>query len=103
MTVKASFETISKKLTEQTWIDSQDADFIEALRNTQDIIGELSTTIYVMSDYMEQYTKAVRDLPLFAGLEDTLDDSQLAHPTQTDAARDPRTAGNRATRRAKRK
>jgi len=56
-----------------------------------------------MSDYMEQYTKAVRDLPLFAGLEDTLDDSQLASPTQTHATRDPRVSGNRATRRAKRK
>ena len=106
MTVKASFETISKKLTEQSWIDTQDKDFIEALRNTQDIITQLSTTIYVMSDYMEQYTKAVRDLPLFALSEDALDDSQLARPTQTDAddaPRDPRTAGNRATRRAKRK
>jgi hypothetical protein len=103
MTIKASFETISKKLTDQTWSDAQDADFIEALRNTQEVITQLSTTIYVMSDYMEQYTKAVRDLPLFALSEDALDDSQLASPTQTDAARDPRVTGNRATRRAKRK
>ena len=94
--VKSSYETISKKLTEQTWINSQDSDLVEALRNTQDIIGQLSTTIYVMSDYLEQYTQAIRSLPLF-------NDIESASPTQTPPTRDPRVEGNRATRRANKK
>lgn len=97
------FETISKKLTDQTWTDAQDADLIEALRGTEEIITQLSNQIYIMTDYLEQYYVAVRALPLFTAEDEPDNDSQFSSPTQTTPARDPRVVGNRATRRAKRK
>ena len=101
--VQKTFETISKKLTDKTWSDAQDADLIEALSNTQEIITQLSNQIYIMTDYLEQYYVAIRALPLFTAGDEPADDIELSSPTQTNAARDPRVVGNRATRRAKRK
>lgn len=97
------FETISTKLKDQTWTEAQDADLLEALRGTEEIVTQLSTQIYLMTDYLEQYYVAVRALPLFTAGDIPSDDSQLSSPTQTDAVRDPRVGGNRATRRAKNK
>ena len=97
------FETISTKLTDKTWTDTQDPDLLEALRGTQEIITQLSTQIYVMTDYLEQYYVAIRALPLFTAEDVPSNDSQSASPTQTRVARDPSVIGNRATRRAKRK
>ena len=88
---------------DQTWTEAQDADLLEALRGTEEIVTQLSTQIYLMTDYLEQYYVAVRALPLFTAGDTPSDDSQLSSPTQTDAARDPRVGGNRATRRAKNK
>ncbi len=101
------FETISKKLTDQTWTDAQDADLIEALRGTEEIITQLSNQIYIMTDYLEQYYVAVRALPLFTAGDEPNSDSQSASPTQTAPTRGDlpphKSEGNRATRRAKRK
>lgn len=86
-------------MTDKTWTDAQDADLIEALSNTQEIITQLSNQIYIMTDYLEQYYVAIRALPLFTASDNPDDDSQSSSPTQTNAARDPRVEGNRATRR----
>lgn len=95
------YDTISTKLKDQSWTDTQDAEFLEVLREIEQIINYLSTKIYIMTDYLEQYYTAVHTLIMKMATEDTpTNDSQLSSPTQTSAARDPRVGGNRATRRA---
>lgn len=98
-------ETISKKLTDKTWTDTQDTELVDALRDVEEIIAYLSAKIYVMTDYLDQYYEAVRTLVFELATGNSPDnDIELSNPTQTEAARDPRVVGNRATRRkAKRK
>lgn len=97
-------ETISKKLTDKTWSDTQDPELVDALRDVEEIIAYLSAKIYVMTDYLDQYYEAVRTLVFELATGNSPDnDIELSSPTQTDAARDPRVVGNRATRRANRK
>jgi len=79
-----------------TWTEAQDKDFIEALRTTQEIISQLSGTVYVMVDYLEQYHTAIRSLPLFTTEDTPSDDNGYTQPTQTNRA--SRRRAERATR-----
>lgn len=86
---------LQTKLKDQTWIDTQDKDFIEALRVVDLAVTELSLNLATMVDFVTQHFNAVRSLPLFAAGDSPSDDNVSTLPTQT--------TGNRATRRAKRK
>lgn len=86
---------LQTKLKDQSWTDTQDPDFISALRVVDLSITELSLTLATMVDYVTQHFQAVSALPIFATAENRPDDKELTNPTQT--------AGNRATRRAKKR
>ena len=93
--VSRSIEIVQTKLKEQTWIDTQDKEFTEALRVVDLAVTELSLNLATLVDFVTQHFNAVRSLPLFAAGDVPTDDNVSTLPTQT--------AGNRATRRAKRK
>lgn len=86
---------LQTKLKDQSWIDTQDKEFINALRVVDLSVTELSVTLATMVDYVTQHFNAVRDLPLFTAVDVPSNDKTSTPPTQT--------APNRATRRAKRK
>lgn len=90
-----SIEILQTKLKDQSWIDTQDKDFIEALRVVDLAVTELSLNLATMVDFVTQHFNAVRSLPLFAAGDNQNDDKEFTPPTQT--------TPNRATRRAKRK
>jgi hypothetical protein len=90
--------TIQKKLLDTKWIEDQDDEFIKALRNTEAALGELSSYLYIMLSYFEQYVEAVKTSPLFAPDDAPIDnDDVLSSPTQTAAS----PLFNRAERRSK--
>lgn len=86
---------LQTKLKDQSWTDTQDKDFIDALRVVDLAVTELSLNLATMVDFVTQHFNAVRSLPLFAAGDVPSDDRVSTQPTQT--------TGNRATRRAKRK
>lgn len=91
-----ALQQIQKKLTDQSWIEQQDPDFIEALKSADTIFEAMGTQIYIFVDYFEQYVNAVSSSPLFSANGSPSNDSQSNAPTQT-----PAEPANRAERRAK--
>ena len=89
-------EQIQKKLTDQSWTEQQDPDFIDALKSVDTIFEAMGTQIYIFVSYFEQYVQAVSNSPLFAANDSQSNDSQSSAPTQT-----PAEPANRAERRAK--
>jgi hypothetical protein len=95
--MKELHETIQKKLQDTKWIEDQDDDFIKALRNTDAALAELSSYLYIMLNYFEQYVEAVQTSPLFAPTDAPLENDDVSSPTQTPAS----PLLNRAERRSK--
>ena len=91
-----ALQQIQQKLTDQSWIEQQDPDFIEALKSADTIFEAMGTQIYIFVSYFEQYVQAVSNSPLFANNDSQSNDSQSNPPTQTSAE-----PANRAERRAK--
>lgn len=91
-----ALQQIQQKLTDQTWIEQQDPDFIEALKSADAIFEAMGTQIYIFVDYFQQYVEAVSNSPLFSANGTQSNDSQSNAPTQT-----PAEPANRAERRAK--
>lgn len=100
-----ALQQIQKKLTDQSWIEQQDPDFIEALKSADTIFEAMGTQIYIFVSYFEQYVQAVSSSPLFSANGSPSNDSQSNAPTQTIS--DPALGssetfdGNRAERRSK--
>lgn len=107
--VTKALQQIQKKLTDQSWIEQQDPDFIEALKSADTIFEAMGTQIYIFVSYFEQYVQAVSSSPLFSANGSPSNDSQSNAPTQTipDTIPDPALGssesfdGNRAERRSK--
>ena len=68
-----TFSSIQKKLNDTTWIESQDEDFIEALKNVETMIQGLSAQIFLFVDYFTQYVNIIQSSQLFAGGDDGSD------------------------------
>lgn len=97
--MKEMHETIQKKLQDTKWIEDQDDEFIKALRDTEVALSELSSYLYIMLSYFEQYVEAVQTSPLFAPVDAPLKNDDVSSPTQTPAS----PLLNRADRRASKK
>ena len=71
----------------KTWVKKQDPKFIKALTNVDNVLGELSSHLYVMVNYFEQYVNAVQSSPLFYNAPVTdKNDNESSNPTQTFSA-----------------
>lgn len=93
------FTTLETKLSDKTWTDTQDPEFINTLSGIRNIVQNMSTNIFIMLDYFQQYTEAIYSSPLFAGVgEQQSSDDGKVNPTQTSAA-----PANRAEKRAAKK
>jgi hypothetical protein len=92
---------LETKLSDKTWTDSQDPEFIKSLQKIRVVIESLSAQIYIFVDYFEQYYNAVANSPIF-NESAAMSDSQSGEvfPTQTSAPAEPAPA-NRAERRSK--
>jgi len=104
--VKETFQNIQEKLTDKSWTNAQDPEFIKSLTHIEDVITQLSTQVFIFIDYFEQYVDAIQKSPIFSAPDDSqYNDSQSTAPTQT--IPDPALGGsgtvaaNRAERRAK--
>jgi hypothetical protein len=95
--MKELHETIQKKLQDTKWIEDQDDDFIKALSNTDAALSELSSYLYIMLNYFDQYVEAVKTSPLFAPTDAPLENDDVSSPTQTPSS----PLLNRAERRSK--
>ena len=94
------FTTLETKLADKSWTDTQDPEFINVLSGVKNIVQNMSTNIFIMLDYFQQYTEAIYTSPIFAGVEgaQSSDDGKV-NPTQTSAA----APANRAEKRAAKK
>lgn len=71
----------------KTWVKKQDPKFIKALNNIDNALGELSSHLFVMINYFEQYVGAVQSTPLFMeAIKPDENDNEYASPTQTFSA-----------------
>ena len=57
-------------MNDTTWIESQDDDFIEALKNVESMVQGLSAQIFLFVDYFTQYVNIIQSSQLFAGGDD---------------------------------
>ena len=104
--MKETFQKIQEKLTDKTWTELQDPEFIKSLTRIEDVITQLSTQVFVFIDYFEQYVDAIQKSPVFSAPDDSqFNDSQSTNPTQTIPepvhASSESLDGNRAERRSK--
>lgn len=93
-----TFEILQTKLKDQTWIDTQDPDFIKALTRIENTLQQMGSQIYIFINYFEQYVTAIQNSPIFALGDGSASDGSISSPTQT-----PAEPANRAERRAKNK
>jgi hypothetical protein len=71
-------------LENKTWTKKQDPKFIKALTAVEGVFNELSTHLYVMVSYFEQYVEAIQASPLYASApEESKNDNEYINPTQT--------------------
>ena len=87
------------KLSDKTWTDAQDAEFIKNLSQIKNVVENLMVQISVFIDYFDQYVQAVHQASIFTSGPTTSDSENgevSINPTQTISA-----AGNRAERRAR--
>ena len=62
----------------------QDPKFIKALTAVEGVFNELSTHLYVMVSYFEQYVEAIHSSPLFLpAVAENENDNEYTNPTQT--------------------
>ncbi len=65
----------------------QDPKFIKSLNNIDKAFGELTTHLYMMISYFEQYVEAVHASDLFAPvMVQDKNDNEYSDPTQTFSA-----------------
>jgi lysyl-tRNA synthetase class II len=97
--MKEMHETIQKKLQDTKWTEEQEEEFIKALRDTEIALSELSSYLYIMLNYFEQYVEAVQTSPLFAPTDAPVENDDVSSPTQTPSS----PLLNRAERRSKKR
>lgn len=85
--LKENLLSIQTQLQNQTWVKKQDPKFIKALNNIDNAFADLTTHLYMMISYFEQYVEAVQSSDLFAPLvEKDKNDNEYSSPTQTFSA-----------------
>jgi hypothetical protein len=93
--MKETFLTIQKYLANEEWVSKQDDDILNAIRQCEGIVADVTTHLYIFVNYFEQYVQAITDSPLFGnGDADDKNDNISTGPTQTPAP------ANRAEKRA---
>lgn len=93
------FENLETKLADQTWVDAQDTEFLNDLKQVKNVVENLMVQISIFIDYFDQYVSAVHQASIFTSgptAEDPENGKVSTSPTQTISA-----AGNRAERRAR--
>lgn len=87
---------LETKLSDKTWTDTQDDEFIKSLEQLRTVIEQLSAQIYIFVDYFEQYYNAIANSPIFnETAARSASQNGEVFPTQTPA--------NRAERRSKKR
>ncbi len=87
---------LEEKLSDKTWTDTQDAEFIKGLEGIKNVIQNISSNMFIMLDLFQQYTDAIYQSPVFADVvgKESEQDGKV-NPTQT-----PPAPANRAEKRA---
>jgi len=83
MNIVTQLET---KLADQTWIDTQDAEFINTLTQVKNVIQNITGQLYSFLEYFDLYVAGVYSSPIFAA-DSALRDQENGNlsPTQTSA------------------
>jgi hypothetical protein len=82
---------IREQLTDENWKSQQNPEFINALDKVETTMTELSAYVYLLMNYFEQYSHAIRNSPIFdVAREQPKSDDVSSAPTQTAASRDAR-------------
>jgi len=85
--LKENLASIHNHLENKTWTKKQDPKFIKALTGIEGVFNELSTHLYVMVSYFEQYVDAIHSSPLFEPVvKQDKNDNEYSDPTQTFSA-----------------
>ncbi len=84
--LKENLASIHNHLENKTWTKKQDPKFIKALTGVEGVFNELSTHLYVMVSYFEQYVDAIHSSPLFAPVVEQDKNDNEYSPTQTFSA-----------------
>lgn len=94
--MQETHQTIQKYLANKSWTDTQDEELIKSLTQVETVLGDVTTYLYIMVNYFEQYVHAVQTSPLFVTPSDSSENDDVSNgPTQTSPA-----PANRAERRA---
>ncbi len=82
---------IREQIQNENWKSQQTPEFINAISKVETTMTELSAYVYILMNYFEQYSTAIRNSPIFdvARNQPESDDVSSA-PTQTVASRDAR-------------
>jgi hypothetical protein len=79
---------IREQLTDENWKSQQNPEFINALDKVETTMTELSAYVYLLMNYFEQYSHAIRNSPIFdVAREQPKSDDVSSVPTQTSASR----------------
>lgn len=93
--MQETHQTIQKYLSNKSWTDTQDEELIKSLSKVEAVLSDVTTYLYIMVNYFEQYVHAVQSSPLFVA--PTIEDDGDVSPTQTSSS--PNRAERRATKR----
>jgi hypothetical protein len=73
---------------DENWKSQQNPEFINAIQRVEATMNELTSYLYILVNYFDQYVDAVKTSPLFGPAPDyTESDDVSSAPTQTDASR----------------
>ena len=82
---------IAEQMKDENWKSQQNPEFINAIQRVEATMNELTSYLYILVNYFDQYVEAVKTSPLFGPAPDyTESDDVSSAPTQTDASRDAR-------------
>ena len=82
---------IAEQMKDENWKSQQNPEFINAIQRVEATMNELTSYLYILVNYFDQYVDAVKTSPLFGPAPDyTESDDVSSAPTQTDASRDAR-------------
>jgi hypothetical protein len=82
---------IAEQMKDENWKSQQNPEFINAIQRVEATMNELTSYLYILVNYFDQYVDAVKTSPLFGPAPDYTESDDVSNaPTQTDASRDAR-------------
>jgi hypothetical protein len=77
-------QNLQTKLSDKTWTDTQEPEFINNLTQVNNIVENLSAQVFLFLNYFQQYAEAVHNSPIFAqyNFPEDQENGNLS-PTQT--------------------